>query len=153
MKRCSFHERKALPAGRWSFAVPCLCGHRFSWPSVWDPVRLPRPLEHRLLEPFVPRVSPRRQRLRGQASAPARERFNRLLRACRVQVENAGEAVRWRRWGEVGTTSAGSCFDHDVEGVTEGRRCCGSRMLVAQPIWNDLPLPLPAAGSSPKVIP
>ena len=91
MKRCPCCEgarHYQLGDGR----LKCrACGHRFSWTSVWDSVRLSGPVKHHLLELFVLGVPSYRQRFRSQASASARERFNRLLRACCAQVENLRE--------------------------------------------------------------
>ena len=81
---------KALQAGRWSLEVPG-CGQRFSWTSVWDSVRLPVATKQRLLELFVLGVPSYRQRFRSDASAAARERFYRLLRACCAQAEQLRE--------------------------------------------------------------
>lgn len=67
------------------------CGHRFSWTSAWDSVRLSSPVKQQLLELFVLGVPSYRQRFRSPVSAAARERFYRLLRACCAQVEHLRE--------------------------------------------------------------
>ena len=67
------------------------CGHRFSWTSGWDSVRLTAANKHKLLEFFVLGVPSYRQRFRSTVSAAARERFYRLLRACCAQVEQLRE--------------------------------------------------------------
>jgi len=67
------------------------CGHRFSWTSAWDSVRLPSAVKQELLELFVLGVPSYRQRFRSSASAAARERFYRLLRACCAQIEHLRE--------------------------------------------------------------
>jgi len=67
------------------------CGRRFSWTSAWDSVRLSGPTKHRLLEMFVLGVPAYRQRFRSGCSAPSRERFYRLLRACCAIVEQLRE--------------------------------------------------------------
>ena len=95
MKRCPSCEgarHYRLADGR----LKCRgCGQRFSWTSVWDSVwdsvRLPVATKRRLLELFVLGVPSYRQRFRGDASAAARERFYRLLRACCAQAEQLRE--------------------------------------------------------------
>ena len=57
------------------------CGHRFSPRSIWALSRLSERTKHQLLEWFVLGVPVYRQRFRGRASAPATERFYRLVRA------------------------------------------------------------------------
>ncbi len=57
------------------------CGQRFSPRSVWAASRLSVRTKHQLLEWFVLGVPVYRQRFRGRASAPATERFYRLIRA------------------------------------------------------------------------
>lgn len=66
-------------------------GRRFSWTSVWHSVRLPSSTTMRLLESFVLGVPSYRQRFRDGASAQARDRFYRLLRACCARVEQLRE--------------------------------------------------------------
>ena len=91
MKRCPSCEgarHYKLADGRFKCRV---CGQRFSWTSVWDSVRLPAATKQRLLELFVLGVPSYRQRFRSDASAAARERFYRLLRACCAQVEQLRE--------------------------------------------------------------
>lgn len=58
------------------------CGHRYSWTSVWDSIRLPVRTEGRLLEMFVLGVPLFRQRFGAPASATSMERFYRRCRAC-----------------------------------------------------------------------
>jgi transposase len=65
------------------------CGHRFVMPhSVWAASRLSVRTKHQLLEWFVLGVPVYRQRFRGCASAPAAERFYRLLRAVCAHQEH-----------------------------------------------------------------
>jgi len=64
------------------------CGTRFSWTSAWDSVRLEAATKHRLTEMFVLGVPIYRLRHRKDASAPTKERYYRLLRACCALAEN-----------------------------------------------------------------
>ena len=54
-------------------------------------MRLPSAVKQELLELFVLGVPSYRQRFRSSASAAARERFYRLLRACCAQIEHLRE--------------------------------------------------------------
>jgi len=87
MKRCSKcgHGRAyRLGDGR----LKCrACGHRFSWTSVWNSVRLPRAIKQRLLDMFVLGVPSYRQRFASDTSDVSRERFYRLARACCGKAE------------------------------------------------------------------
>jgi len=67
------------------------CGHRFSWTSIWDSVRLSAATKHRLLDLFVLGVPSYRQRFRSPTSAVSRERFYRLIRACCAFTEQLRE--------------------------------------------------------------
>lgn len=67
------------------------CGHRFSWTSVWDSMRLSGTTKHRLLDLFVLGVPSYRQRFRSTTSAVSRERFYRLVRACCALTEQLRE--------------------------------------------------------------
>lgn len=69
------------------------CGKRFRWRSAWDCSRLSEAKKHRLLEWFALGVPVYRQRFRQVASAPATERFYRLIRACMAQEEQLGEPL------------------------------------------------------------
>ncbi|WP_238944784.1 hypothetical protein [Allofranklinella schreckenbergeri] len=81
---CSGARHYRLSDGRFKCRA---CGKRFSWTSVWDSVRLPAKVKHRLLDLFVLGVPCYRQRFGDEASSAARERFYRLLRTCCAQVE------------------------------------------------------------------
>jgi len=87
MKRCSEcgHGRHyRLQDGR----LKCRgCGHRFSWTSVWNSVRLPPRTKQQLLELFVLGVPSYRQRFSSSTSDVSRERYYRLLRACCAKME------------------------------------------------------------------
>jgi transposase len=67
------------------------CGTRFSWTSAWDSVRLEAATKHRLTEMFVLGVPIYRLRHRKDASAPTKERYYRLLRACCALAEGLGD--------------------------------------------------------------
>ena len=62
------------------------CGARYRRGQIWDKSRLSTRVKNRLLEMFVLGVPVYRQRHRASASAPAAERFYRLIRAtCALQ--------------------------------------------------------------------
>ena len=67
------------------------CGHRYSWTSVWDSIRLPTRTKGRLREMFVLGVPVFRQRFGASASAASMERFYRLCRACCAWEEQLRE--------------------------------------------------------------
>jgi transposase len=70
------------------------CGTRFSWTSAWDSVRLEAATKHRLTEMFVLGVPIYRLRHRKDASAPTKERYYRLLRACCALAEGLAVPLR-----------------------------------------------------------
>lgn len=92
------------------------CGKRFSWTSAWDSSRLRAPSKHRLLDWFVLGVPVYRQRFRSVASAPTRERFYRLLRACCAVVEGVREPF----------TGTLECDETTFGGVRHGKRGWGA---------------------------
>lgn len=116
MKRCPIcdgcrHYR--LADGR----LKCrACGQRFSWTSAWESVKLSAIAKHRLLEMFVLGVPSYRQRFRNEASAAARERFYRLLRACCAQVEQLREPFE----------GAIECDETTFGGARKGKRGWGA---------------------------
>lgn len=63
------------------------CGARFRWKSAWESSRLSESAKKQLLEWFVLGVPVYRQRFMSVASAPATERFYRLIRACMAYEE------------------------------------------------------------------
>lgn len=64
------------------------CGARYKRRQIWDKSRLSNTAKNRLLEMFVLGVPVYRQRFRSQVSAPAAERFYRLIRAtCALQED------------------------------------------------------------------
>lgn len=83
---------------------------------MWNSVRLSSSTKHRLLELFVLGVPSYRQRFRSQASAAARERFNRLLRACCAQVEHLQEPFE----------GAIECDETTFGGARKGKRGGGA---------------------------
>jgi transposase len=92
------------------------CGQRFSWTSAWESVKLSTIVKHRLLEMFVLGVPSYRQRFRNEASAAARERFYRLLRACCAQVEQLREPFE----------GAIECDETTFGGARKGKRGWGA---------------------------
>ena len=68
------------------------CGHRYSWTSAWDSIRLASRTKSRLLEMFVLGVPVWRQRFVAPASAASMERFYRLCRACCAWEEQLRES-------------------------------------------------------------
>lgn len=88
MKKCS-KCGKARPYSLSDGRLKCrVCGHRFSWTSVWDSVRLRDATKHRLLNSFVLGVPAHRQRFQKGASLASKQRFYRLLRACCAMTED-----------------------------------------------------------------
>ena len=91
--------RKCGKSRHWKLAdgrLKCRqCGHRFVLPiSVWAASRLSERTKNQLLEWFVLGVPVYRQRFLGCASAPAAERFYRLLRAvCAHQEQLRGPLI------------------------------------------------------------
>jgi transposase len=108
MKQCSEcgHDRHyLLNDGR----LKCRsCGHRFSWTSVWDSVRLPVSTKHHLLQLFVLGVPSYRQRFSSSTSDVSRERFYRLLRACCAKIEQLTEPFNAIASDERGASNAGT---------------------------------------------
>lgn len=92
------------------------CGHRYSWTSVWDSVRLSAALKHRLLELFVLGVPSYRQRFRSTTTAASRERFNRLVRACCAHAEQLREPFE----------GAIECDETTFGGARKGKRGWGA---------------------------
>lgn len=116
MKRCpacggSRHYR--LADGRRKCRA---CGRRFSWTSVWDSICLPAATKHRLLDLFVLGVPSYRQRFRSDASAQARERFYRRVRACCALVEQLREPFE----------GAVECDETTFGGARKGKRGWGA---------------------------
>ena len=87
-KYCESKQTWQLGDGR--YKCQC-CGRRFSSGSVWHASRLPDATKRKLLEHFVLGVPVYRQRFRIHASAPACERFYRLVRACLAVQEHLRE--------------------------------------------------------------
>jgi len=92
------------------------CGHRFSWTSVWESVRLSPSAKHRLLDLFVLGVPSYRQRFGSPVSAVSRERFYRLLRACCAQAEQLREPFE----GSI------ECDETTFGGARKGKRGWGA---------------------------
>lgn len=84
-KKCCKYGAQTLSDGR----VNCPnCGARYKRLQIWDKSRLSNTAKNRLLEMFVLGVPVYRQRFRTQVSAPAAERFYRLIRAtCALQED------------------------------------------------------------------
>jgi transposase len=116
MKRCpecSSTKAWQLTDGR----LKCkACGKRYRPVSAWSASRLPNRTKHRLLEWFVLGVPVYRQRFRGVASAPATERFYRLIRACMAYEEHLREPFR----GEL------ECDETTFGGARHGKRGWGA---------------------------
>lgn len=110
---CSGARHYRLSDGRFKCRA---CGKRFSWTSVWDSVRLPAKVKHRLLDLFVLGVPCYRQRFGDEASSAARERFYRLLRACCAQVEQLREPFE----------GAIECDETTFGGARKGKRGWGA---------------------------
>lgn len=86
--RCSKYGAWRLADGR----LKCPhCGGRYQPRKIWDLSRLPAAEKRRLLERFALGVPVYRQRFRRAASAPAAERFYRLIRATCAYVEKLRE--------------------------------------------------------------
>ncbi len=94
-----------------------VCGKRYRAASAWVASRLSERTKHRLLEWFVLGVPVYRQRFRGVASAPATERFYRLIRACMAYDEQLREPFA----GEL------ECDETTFGGVRPGKRGWGAR--------------------------
>lgn len=83
--KCQFTRTWKLADGR----LKCRrCLTRFRVKSVWESSRLSDRTKTRLVELFALGVPVYRMRFRGLASAPAIERFYRLIRACCALEEN-----------------------------------------------------------------
>lgn len=116
MKRCpecSVARPYKLADGRFKCRA---CGKRFSWTSAWDSIRLSPAAKGKLLEMFVLGVPSYRQRFNPVASAPTRERFYRLARACCAWVEDLREPFD-------GTIE---CDETTFGGARHGRRGWGA---------------------------
>ncbi len=92
------------------------CGKRYRIASAWSASRLSERTKHRLLEWFVLGVPVYRQRFRGIASAPATERFYRLVRACMAYEEQLREPFQ----GEL------ECDETTFGGARHGKRGWGA---------------------------
>lgn len=117
------------------------CGHRFSWTSAWDSVRLPNPVKQQLLELFVLGLPSYRQRFRSPVSAAARERFYRLLRAPAAPRSNICASRSTARWNStkppledaqgqarLGCGGQGDCvWDHQAQWPGQGYADPGTR--------------------------
>ena len=83
--KCQFTRTWKLADGR----MKCRrCGSRFKVKSVWESSRLSDRTKTKLVEFFALGVPVYRMRFRGIASAPAIERFFRLIRACCANEEH-----------------------------------------------------------------
>ncbi|HEY0682023.1 MAG TPA: hypothetical protein VGD45_06815 [Steroidobacter sp.] len=76
---CSSAQSWKLGDGRYKCQG---CGHRYSWRSVWESVRLTEPAKTQLLSAFVQGASVYSQRHEADACVDTKERFYRLIRAC-----------------------------------------------------------------------
>jgi transposase len=85
---CGYSRQYQLADGRHKCKR---CGRRFRWRSVWSASRLSDATKHELLRRFVWGVPVYRQRFGAPASAPAVERFYRLVRACMAWAEEFRE--------------------------------------------------------------
>lgn len=92
------------------------CGHRFCWRSVWSASRLSDATKEELLRRFVWGVPVYRQRFGTLASAPAIERFYRLVRACMAKAEDLREPFE----GEL------ECDETTFGGARHGKRGWGA---------------------------
>ena len=116
MRRCSRcdHTRAyELADGR----LKCrACGHRYTPATAWTASRLTDGTKRRLLELFVLGVPVYRQRFRALASAPAIERFYRLVRACCAHAEELREPFE----GGI------ECDETTIGGARHGKRGWGA---------------------------
>lgn len=77
--QCSGAQSWKLGDGRYKCQG---CGHRYSWRSVWESVRLAEPAKTQLLSAFVQGASVYSQRHEADSCVDTKERFYRLIRAC-----------------------------------------------------------------------
>lgn len=110
---CGFTRGWQLTDGRFKCRR---CSLKYTWKTVWDASRLSGSSKRRLLELFVFGVPVYRQRFRQAASAPATERFYRLLRACCAHAENLREPFS----GDV------ECDETTFGGSRKGKRGWGA---------------------------
>lgn len=110
---CEFTRAWALDDGRFKCRR---CSTRYTWKTVWSASRLPDAAKRRLLELFVFGVPVYRQRFREAASAPAAERFYRLIRACCAHAEGLREPFE----GNV------ECDESSFGGHRKGKRGWGA---------------------------
>lgn len=111
--RCGFSRLYQLGDGRYKCKR---CGHRFRWRSVWSASRLSDATKHELLRRFVWGVPVYRQRFGALASAPAIERFYRLVRACMAWAEDFREPF----------TGPVECDETTFGGARHGKRGWGA---------------------------
>ncbi|MBM0106881.1 hypothetical protein JM946_19270 [Steroidobacter sp. S1-65] len=77
--QCSAAQSWKLGDGRYKCQG---CGHRYSWRSVWESIRLAEAAKTQLLSAFVQGASVYSQRHEADACVDTKERFYRLIRAC-----------------------------------------------------------------------
>ena len=111
--RCNHTRAYELADGR----LKCrACGHRYTQSTAWTASRLTDGTKRRLLELFVLGVPVYRQRFRALASAPAIERFYRLVRACCAHAEELREPFE----GGI------ECDETTIGGARHGKRGWGA---------------------------
>jgi len=92
------------------------CGWRYRLRSAWQASRLNDRVKHELLQRFVWGVPAYRQRFRPIASAPAIERFYRIVRACMAWDEQLRERFE----------GALECDETTFGGARHGKRGWGA---------------------------
>lgn len=117
------------------------CGRRYRWRSVWLASRLSDATKHELLRRFVWGVPVYRQRFGSPASAPAVERFYRLVRACMAWAEELREPFE----------GALECDETTFGGARHGKRgwgACGKVIVFGIVKGNGQVKALPIAAHS-----
>jgi len=110
---CEFTRAWSLEDGRYKCRR---CGKKYTWKTAWSSSRLSPATKRRLLELFVYGVPIYRQRFREGVSAPAAERFYRLIRACCAYMEEFHEPFG----GDI------ECDETTFGGARKGKRGWGA---------------------------